>query len=94
MQPSQVAQHLRSIAAALDVSKKPSALRVAADIKKILAALENVSMEEQTAAIPKSRPGFEMMKGMLDSASKAFESGDEEGFKKIVNKLNEHASRA
>jgi hypothetical protein len=93
MTPSQVSETLRKIAAKIDNSKAPPASRVAADIKTVLAALEGVAMEEQTAAIPKSKPGWEMMKGMLDSAVKAFESGDEATFSKVVSKLNEHASR-
>lgn len=54
MKPSQLATQLRQIAAAIDASKRPSRARVAAAVKKVLAAA--MSDEE-----------FEQFRGTLDN---------------------------
>ncbi len=40
MKPSEAAETLRKIAAAIDNSKSPDKARVASDLKKVLAAVE------------------------------------------------------
>lgn len=50
------------------------------------APMQQQSQQEQQA-LPKSGPGKNMVKGLLDKVNSAFEGGDEEGFHKELDNL-------
>ena len=86
MKPTEVSITLRKIASAIDSSKNPDRTLVASDIRKVLAAMDEV-------ALPKSNAGKSMLKDFLSKAEKALEAGDDEGFKSVIETLSKHANR-
>lgn len=88
MSPNQLAKQLRDIASAIDNSKRP-------DRKAVIAAVSRVAEELQApqaqVALPQSGPGKNMLKKMLSDAQAALESGDDAGFKGLLEKLMKNA---
>lgn len=88
MNPKMVSATLSEIADKLDRSKNPSRSMVAAELTKVLTALESPM---QQTALPQSNTGKSMLKKLLDDAEKALESGDEGAFKKALESLTKNA---
>jgi hypothetical protein len=93
MKPSEVVKALNNIASAVESSKKPDRNLVVNDIKRILVALDECSVEEsqEQTALPQSKPGQDMVRGLLEKMNDAFESGNEAEFKKNYEALGRAA---
>lgn len=59
--------------------------RVAA---RVLKAEGHEAEADAVAKLPSSKPGMQMIKGMLDDLNKAYEEGDASGFEKALEALN------
>lgn len=90
MGPKQTAEHLRQIAAKLDKTSKPNKDLVVKDLKWVLANMDAPPPQEQVA-LPSSNTDKGMLTKMLDDAKKALESGDDAGFKSLLEKLSQHS---
>jgi hypothetical protein len=90
MGPKQTAEHLRQIASKLDRTSKPNKDLVIKDLRWVLANMDAAPPQEQVA-LPSSGTGKQMLTKMLEDAKKALESGDEAGFKALLEKLSQHS---
>jgi esterase/lipase len=97
MNPSQVANVLRKIAGAIDNSKQPDKRMVIADLKTVIAQMQQGQQQQQQQgqqqqqALPKSQGGMSMLKKFLEDAEKALEKGDDGAFKGALEKLQKAA---
>lgn len=94
MGPKKTSEYLRQIASKLDQSKNPDKNRVIADLKWVLANMDApppAAGQGDQVALPSSGAGKQMLTKMLEDAKKALESGDEHGFKSLLEKLSQHS---
>ncbi len=94
MGPKQTSDYLRKIASKIEASTNPDKGKVIADLKWVLANMDAPPApagQGDQVALPSSSGGKQMLTKMLDDAKKALESGDENGFKTMLEKLQKHS---
>lgn len=95
MGPKQTSDFLRKIASKIEASTNPDKIKVVADLKWVLANMDAPppapTGQGDQVALPASSGGKQMLTKMLEDAKKALESGDEAGFKGMLEKLQKHS---